>query len=127
MPRKVERRGSALPFQSMMLLATACSGLSMLCLTYEADGPAFSRTAPRSDGDGSTTDTLEMGNFRTWHGDHVRLRDIARNGPDPGRQRLVHVAIRAPIVNGRCAPLASAPGINHCRRAPWECGGEWFT
>jgi hypothetical protein len=84
-----------------LLLARARSGLSMLRLPYETDGPNLSRTPPRSDGDGSTADALEMGYFRTWYGGHDRLRDIARNGPDPGRQRLVHVAVRAPIVSGR--------------------------
>src|SRR5579871_2524984 len=86
------------------LLATARSGISMLRLTYQIDDSTLSRTTPRSDVDGSTADALEMGNFRTWPGSHVRLRDISRNRPDPGRQRLVHAAVRAPIVDGRCAP-----------------------
>jgi hypothetical protein len=55
------------------VFGTTRSGLSMLRLTCIKDGPTCSRTPPRSDRDGSTADALEMGNFRTWPGGHVRL------------------------------------------------------
>ena len=104
MPRKVERRGNTLPLQSMICswqrraLDYRCSASHMkqMALPFRARLLKVTVTAQRP--------TLWKWEISEHGMEIIRLRDIARNGPDPGRQRLVHVAVRAPIVSARCAP-----------------------
>src|SRR6185437_6410697 len=128
MPRILESqiKCSSIPGDAL-LLATARSDYRCSASHIKQMAQPFSRTPLRSDGDGPTANALEMEYFRTWPGGHVRLRDIARNGPDTRATAPCSCCYLSAYRKRPMRTLASTLGKNHCWPPAREFGGKRNT